>query len=92
MSNTSQTEKGVGKRRKAPLSSRQRQLHVYKSWCKKCGICMAFCPKEALEKDPEGYPRWRNPQTCVGCRMCELRCPDFAIEVVDEEVADVQGK
>lgn len=58
------------------------RLQVYKSWCKKCGICVALCPKSALEKDPEGFPRWKNPVTCVGCRMCELRCPDFAIEVI----------
>ena len=24
-------------------------------------------------------------EKCIGCRLCELRCPDFAIEVKDLE-------
>jgi 2-oxoglutarate ferredoxin oxidoreductase subunit delta len=92
MGNTEKTEKVARPREKVASRAKQKKLHVYKSWCKRCGICIAFCPKGALEKDFEGVPRWKSAQTCVGCRMCELRCPDFAIEVVDEERADVQGK
>lgn len=62
-----------------------KQLRVYKSWCKRCGICVGFCPKQALERDEAGYPRWRDQRACVLCRLCELRCPDFAIEVLGEE-------
>lgn len=62
-----------------------KNLNVYSGWCKRCGICVAFCPKGALEVDSEGYPRWKEPLRCVGCRMCELRCPDFAIEVEMDE-------
>lgn len=65
-------------------SRRVRELRVYRDWCKRCGICVAFCPKEALEKDPKGYPQWRQKEACVLCRLCELRCPDFAIEVLGE--------
>jgi 2-oxoglutarate ferredoxin oxidoreductase subunit delta len=64
------------------------RLQVYRSWCKQCGICVAFCPKDALERDPDGFPRWKNPVTCIGCRMCELRCPDFAIEVIINDGRD----
>jgi 2-oxoglutarate ferredoxin oxidoreductase subunit delta len=69
-----------------------KRLLVYRSWCKRCGICVAFCPKIALERDGQGYPRWSDPGRCVGCRMCELRCPDFAIEVVEEGKGDAPGK
>ncbi len=62
-----------------------KRLNVYGSWCKRCGICVAFCPKKALERGPQGLPRWRDAKACVACRLCELRCPDFAIEVVEEE-------
>ncbi len=31
-----------------------------------------------------GYPAWRDQKACVLCRLCELRCPDFAIEVLGE--------
>ncbi|MEW5724644.1 MAG: 4Fe-4S binding protein [Thermodesulfobacteriota bacterium] len=58
------------------------EVKVYRRWCKECGICVAFCPKGALRMGAEG-PEWANPSECVGCRMCELRCPDFAIEVTD---------
>jgi 2-oxoglutarate ferredoxin oxidoreductase subunit delta len=26
-----------------------------------------------------------RPQDCICCRLCELRCPDFAIEVETQE-------
>lgn len=54
-------------------------IEIFKSWCKKCGICVAFCPVEALEQDETGTPFVKNPEKCTGCQMCELRCPDFAI-------------
>lgn len=64
-----------------------KRLQVYQSWCKRCGICVAFCPKKALQKDSQGYPVWKDASSCVACGMCELRCPDFAIEVILEEVS-----
>ena len=67
---------------------RKRELQVYPGWCKRCGICIAFCPGKALEADPEGVPRWASPESCTGCRLCELRCPDFAIEILEEEEMD----
>lgn len=54
-------------------------IEIFKSWCKKCGICVAFCPVEALGQDESGAPFVKNPEKCTGCQMCELRCPDFAI-------------
>ena len=65
-------------------SRRPKDLRIYKSWCKKCGICAAFCPKGALEMTTDG-PEWSHPEACIGCGMCELRCPDFAIEVIPRE-------
>ena len=50
-------------------------------WCKGCGICAAFCPKNVLELDENGKAKVARPEDCVACRLCELRCPDLAIEV-----------
>ncbi|MBI5015386.1 MAG: 4Fe-4S dicluster domain-containing protein [Deltaproteobacteria bacterium] len=54
---------------------------IYEAWCKRCGICIAFCPKAVFDAAPDGRPVVARPQDCVGCRLCELRCPDFAISV-----------
>jgi 2-oxoglutarate ferredoxin oxidoreductase subunit delta len=53
-------------------------------WCKKCGICAAFCPKKVFDTGDDGAPCVARPEDCIRCRLCELRCPDFAIKV--EEV------
>jgi 2-oxoglutarate ferredoxin oxidoreductase subunit delta len=56
-------------------------IEIYKSWCKRCGICAAFCPVEALGQDEAGLAFIKDPEKCTGCRLCEMRCPDFAIHV-----------
>ncbi|MBA3036312.1 MAG: 4Fe-4S ferredoxin, partial [Desulfobacterium sp.] len=25
-----------------------------------------------------------RPEDCIACRLCELRCPDLAIEIITE--------
>jgi NAD-dependent dihydropyrimidine dehydrogenase PreA subunit len=65
--------------------SRPKDLKIYKSWCKRCGICAALCPTGALEIGSDGHPVWKHPEKCIGCRMCEYRCPDFALEVISDE-------
>jgi 2-oxoglutarate ferredoxin oxidoreductase subunit delta len=59
----------------------QYNIEVYKSWCKKCGICVAFCPAGVLAQDDSGAPYAKEPEKCTGCQLCALRCPDFAINV-----------
>ena len=48
---------------------------------------MASCPKQVIELDDTGRPVAVLPEKCIGCRFCELHCPDFAIEVKDEEAS-----
>lgn len=48
--------------------------------CKGCGICVALCPKQVLElRYPEVKCEVVRVQDCIGCLMCEMHCPDFAI-------------
>ena len=56
-------------------------IEVYQSWCKRCGICVAFCPAGVLDQDESGTPYVKDPDRCTGCQLCQLRCPDFAINV-----------
>jgi 2-oxoglutarate ferredoxin oxidoreductase subunit delta len=58
-------------------------------WCKGCGICVAFCPKQALElKKGKSTP---IPGRCIACGMCEMYCPDLAI-TVDKSKKPKKGK
>ena len=49
--------------------------------CKACGICIALCPDKVFDRDDLGYPVLARPEECSQCLICELHCPDFAIEV-----------
>lgn len=54
-------------------------VKINKSWCKGCGVCVAFCPKGALQLEHEKAVH--DPEKCVVCGMCEQLCPDLALEV-----------
>ncbi|MCD6487242.1 MAG: 4Fe-4S binding protein [Syntrophobacterales bacterium] len=59
-----------------------RKLPVIKrDWCKGCGICVEFCPQDALSIDDMEKAILEYPEKCNSCGMCELRCPDLAIEM-----------
>ena len=67
------------------LSAGMNRVDVYRGWCKKCGICIAFCPRKVLSAGEDGFPIATSPESCTGCRWCEYRCPDFAIVVHKDE-------
>ena len=56
---------------------------IFYDWCKACGICVAFCPKQVFDRDEAGKAMVKNPDACIGCRFCEIHCPDFAITITD---------
>jgi len=62
-------------------------IDIFRDWCKSCGICAAFCPRQCLSLDADGAPVVVNSKRCTGCRWCELHCPDFAICVREVEKA-----
>ena len=49
--------------------------------CQACGICIELCPEKVFDADKLGNPVVTRPQDCSQCLICELHCPDFAIEV-----------
>jgi 2-oxoglutarate ferredoxin oxidoreductase subunit delta len=64
-----------------PGPHKEYDIDIYRAWCKQCGLCAAFCPRECLALDEEGAPVVVKPERCTGCGWCELHCPDFAISV-----------
>ena len=68
----------------AKLTLKQHLINT--EWCKGCGICVEFCPKQVLELDEEDKVFAARPEDCICCRLCEYRCPDLAIEIETERV------
>lgn len=68
------------------MSKKVHTIDINMNWCKACGICMEFCPQKVFDKDREGKPVIIDLAACTGCRICETRCPDYAIAVGGTEV------
>ena len=57
------------------------KLTIQKELCKGCGICVATCPKKAIEfsgtSNRSSYEYVRvDEATCVMCGSCYKVCPD----------------
>ena len=62
------------------------KIVINEEWCKGygCQICVASCPVKVF--DMKGLKAAVvNPDACTGCLQCEIKCPDFAIEVEEIE-------
>lgn len=57
--------------------------------CKACDICVSLCPAGVLSMVPAPNSTLGQmievvtPEACIGCKDCELHCPDFAIFVAE---------
>jgi len=61
------------------------KIEINKDLCKGCGICVAFCQKKVLELDEQDKAAAVRPEECNACTLCELRCPDMALEIKKNE-------
>ncbi len=68
------------------------QIDLDRDLCKACGICIELCPEEVFDRDGLGYPVIARPQECTSCLLCELHCPDFALEVRRRPMKRPAGK
>lgn len=65
-------------------------LQINREWCKGCGICVAFCPKEALFLDKGGKVDLKE-ESCSCCGVCATFCPDFALAVIKGRLVKYGG-
>lgn len=73
----------------APREKTPPRIEVKLSWCKGCGLCVAYCNRGVLEM--KGIlPAVLHAEKCSRCLQCEAICPDFAIQVIDESPAGDQ--
>ena len=63
------------------MIKKEKTLVINKMWCKGCRICVEFCPRDALVMNEDEKAELISPESCNMCGLCELRCPDFAIEI-----------
>lgn len=61
-----------------------KKLLIEQSRCKGCGICVEFCPKNVLEIKREKV-HIKDADACIYCSQCELRCPDYAVYVEEQD-------
>jgi len=78
MTNAERSTKVLKKRKTSDVS-------IQRKWCKNCGICIEFCPRKVYTAGKLDEPIVSAPELCIACRLCELRCPEFAITVTEME-------
>lgn len=61
------------------------KVKIIETWCKGCGICVAFCPKHVLSLNSSQIVQMDDDLGCIRCGRCEMRCPDFAIYLGEAE-------
>jgi 2-oxoglutarate ferredoxin oxidoreductase subunit delta len=68
-------------------------IHVQEERCKGCAFCVEFCPTAVLvmseRRNLKGYhpPDIVKADDCYACRLCEIMCPEFAIQI-EEKVTE----
>ena len=56
-------------------------IKVDEKLCKHCRICSELCPKQVFVQEAGSAPKVAALEKCVSCKLCQMWCPDFAIEV-----------
>ena len=57
------------------------KISVSAKRCKLCGICSQLCPEHVFDQELGCIPVPVRMEDCIGCKLCVIRCPDFALDV-----------
>ena len=50
--------------------------------CSNCNTCIEICPVDVFSKG-EKKVQVKKPEACIGCRACEVQCPEECIKIED---------
>ena len=76
---------------KAAKSGPSFKVNISDKFCKGCGYCIKYCPKQVLKAEDglnaKGYVKVKvaNQGDCIGCLQCSTVCPEAAITVQKED-------
>ncbi len=62
------------------------EMAINYDWCKGCGICIAYCPKDCFDISSINQPIMSRLDECTKCMQCVYRCPDYCITI--DEIAE----
>ncbi|MCL4408648.1 MAG: 4Fe-4S binding protein [Thermotogae bacterium] len=71
------------------MAKKNFEINIDFKFCKSCGICYWICPTHAIVKGELEAPKIENNDKCIGCMQCANLCPDFAINIVESESANL---
>ncbi|OAT85824.1 4Fe-4S dicluster domain-containing protein [Desulfotomaculum copahuensis] len=55
------------------------RVDIQRALCKKCGICLAFCPAGVFARNERGEVIVAHAESCKHCGLCQSLCPDYAV-------------
>ncbi|TVQ39927.1 MAG: 4Fe-4S dicluster domain-containing protein [Spirochaetaceae bacterium] len=58
------------------------EINVNHQWCKSCGVCIEFCPRDVFVAGERDRAEAVRVEACISCELCERICPDLAITLV----------
>ena len=70
------------------MAKKSFKVEIKKEWCKGCSICVEYCPVKILFIGEDRKVNVSDESKCIGCLLCEYRCPDFVIAIKQVEASE----
>ena len=72
-----------------PEQTKTKTITINEEFCKQCGLCIKFCPDNALAFQKKFNSKGFHPIAwkgdCRFCGMCFIMCPDLVIQIKEKD-------